>query len=83
MGFGVAGFVIAIFSIFIAGFFGHLVGLPLSIVGLVKTRKREDAQDNRDNRTGRGLSIAGIVINGAGVLSVIGQILRQIPPPGG
>ena len=82
MGFGIAGFVIAILSVLAAGVIGHLVGLPLSIVGCVKTRRREVIEDNKVveviKQRGWGLSIAGLVVNIVGILAVIAALLRQV-----
>lgn len=58
-GIAIAGFVLA--------FFANVLGLILSIVGLVQARKRDQG--------GRGLAIAGIIISSLSILATVGAVV--------
>lgn len=70
-GFAIAGLIVAILSVV---FPLALVALPLSIMGLIKSRKRDD-------RKGRGMSIAGLIIGCVGILTSIAWVLVVIEEP--
>ena len=65
-GWGIAGFVCSLVSLLCCGII-VFAGLPMSIVGLVNA--------NKHNGVGKGLSIAGIVISGAAIFTMILRML--------